>query len=115
MGSEMCIRDRLITRLLKQLKFDLSAKRSIEPSVDINSTLLKRMCVRERAIAPQPPPIIPTVAPGSSSTFSASIDPYTALSAQFYENDLKMLANLERIEHRVQNNLQHICSSIRYL
>ena len=34
----------LITRLLKQLKFDLSTERSIEPSVDINSSLLKRMC-----------------------------------------------------------------------
>jgi len=33
----------LITRLLKQLKFDLSTERSIEPSVDINNTLLKRM------------------------------------------------------------------------
>ena len=36
----------LITRLLKQLKFDLSTERSIEPSVDINSTLLKRIRVR---------------------------------------------------------------------
>jgi len=35
----------LITRLLKQLKFDLSTEWSIEPSVDINSTLLKRMRV----------------------------------------------------------------------
>ena len=43
----------LITRLLKQLKFNLSAERSIEPSVDINSTLLKR----KRALAPQSPPI----------------------------------------------------------
>jgi len=61
----------LITRLLKQLKFDLSAERSIEPSVDINSTLLKRMC----APAPQPPPIIPAVSLGSSSASSASVDP----------------------------------------
>jgi len=42
----------LITRLLKQLKFNLSTERSIELSVDINSTLLKRMCVSERAPAP---------------------------------------------------------------
>ena len=56
----------LITHLLKQLKFDLPAERSIEPSVDINNTLLKRMCARERAPAPQPTPIIPVVAPGSS-------------------------------------------------
>jgi len=48
----------LITRLLKQLKFDLSAERSIEPSVDINNILLKRMRARERAPAPQFPPII---------------------------------------------------------
>jgi len=46
----------LVTHLLKQLKFDLYVERSIEPSVDINSTLLKRMCARERVPAPQPPP-----------------------------------------------------------
>ena len=87
------------------MKFDLSAERSIEPSVDINNTLLKRMCARERAPAPQPPPIIPVVAPRSSSASSASIDPYTALSAQLREHDLKMSANFERIEYRVQNDL----------
>jgi len=80
----------LITRLLKQLKFDLFAERSIEPSVDINSTLLKMMHDRERAPAPQPPPIIPAIAHGSSS---ASVDPYIALSAQLREHDLKMSAN----------------------
>jgi len=35
--------------LLKLLKFDLSGERSIAPSVDISSTLLKRMYVGERA------------------------------------------------------------------
>ena len=44
----------IITHLLKQLNFDLSSERSVEPSVDINSTLLKRMRVRERPPAPQP-------------------------------------------------------------
>ena len=42
----------LITRLSKQLRFDLSIERSIELSVDINNTLLKRIRVRERAPAP---------------------------------------------------------------
>ena len=70
------------------------------------------MRARERAPAPQPPHIIPAVAPESSS---ASTNSYTALSAQLREHDLKMLANFERIEHRVQNDLQYICSSIRYL
>ena len=56
----------LITQLLKQLKFD-PAEQSIELSVDINSNLLKRMCARERAPAPQPPPIILVVVPGFSS------------------------------------------------
>ena len=48
----------LITRVLKLLKFDLSAKRAIAPSVDINSTILNKMHVGERApaLAPQPPP-----------------------------------------------------------
>jgi len=44
----------LIARLLKQLKFNLSTKRSIEPSVNINSTLLKMMRARERVPALQP-------------------------------------------------------------
>ena len=43
----------LITRLLKQLRFDLSSERSVEPSVDINSTLLKRMRAQKRPPAPQ--------------------------------------------------------------
>ena len=42
----------LITRLLKQLKFDLSTEWSIEPSVDINNSLLKRMRALECAPAP---------------------------------------------------------------
>jgi len=88
----------LIIRLLKLLKFDLSVERSIEPSVNINNTLLKRMRVRERAPAPKPHPIIPVVAPGSSS---ASVDPYTSLSAQLRKHDLKMTAHLKRIEHGV--------------
>jgi len=91
----------LITRLLKQLKFDLFAEWSIKPSVDINSTLLKMMRARERAPASQAPPIIFVVAPGSSSASSASIDPYSALSAQLQEHDLKMTANFERKEHKV--------------
>ena len=71
----------LITRLLKQLRFDLFTERSIEPSVDINSTLLKRMRVRERPPDPQPHPIIPDI-PGSSSASSAPFDPYHAFSTQ---------------------------------
>ena len=51
----------LSTCLLKQLKFDLSTERSIEPSVDINITLLKRMRARERIPSSQPPPIIPAL------------------------------------------------------
>ena len=69
----------------------------------------------ERAPASQPPFIISTVTPGSSSASSASVDPYTALSAQLREYDLKMTAHYESIEHGVQNDLQYICSSIRYL
>jgi len=95
----------LITRLLKQLKFDLSTERSIELSVDINITLLKRMRARERVLAPQPSPIIPAVVPGSSSTSSASFDPYSALSAQLREHDLKMSENFQRMEQRVDNDL----------
>jgi len=70
------------------------------------------MRARERAPAPQPPPIIPVIFPGSSSAFSASIDPCTALSAQLRKHDLKMSANFERIKYRVQNDLQYIYSSI---
>jgi len=31
------------------------------------------------------------------------------------EHDLKMIANFKRMEHRVDNDLQYICASIRYL
>jgi len=78
----------LITRLFKQLKFDLSTERSIELSVDIISTLLKRMCAGERAPASQPPLVIPAVDPGSSSASSASFDLYVALSTQLREHNL---------------------------
>ena len=83
----------LITRLLKQLKFDLSTEWSIELSVDINSTLLKRMRAKERVPAPQPPPIILVVSPGSSSASFASLDPYLVLSAQLREHNLSMSAH----------------------
>jgi len=105
----------LVTRLLKHLKFDLSTERSIEPSVDINSTLLKRMSVKERAPAPQPPPIIPVVVPGSSSASSASFDLYLALFIQLREHNLQMTAHFQRLEHRVDNDLHHIYASITYL
>jgi len=83
----------LITGLFKQLKFDLSIERSIEPSADINSTLLKRMLARECVPALQPPPIILAIIPRSSSASSASFDSYSALSAQLQEHNLKMTAN----------------------
>ena len=98
----------LIIRLLKQLKFDLSPERSIELSVDINNTLLKRMHAREHVSAPQPPPIIPAVVPGSSLSSSASFDLYSAFSAQFREHNLNMSANFQRMEQRVDNDLQYI-------
>ena len=74
----------LIIRLLKQLKFGHFIERFIEPSVDINNTLLKRTRAREHAPASQPLPIIPPVASESYSASSASVDPYTALSAQLH-------------------------------
>ena len=77
----------LITYHLKKLKFDLSIERSIEPSVDINNTLLKRIRVREHALAPQHQPIILAVAPGSSPT---PFDPYQVLSTQLREHSLQM-------------------------
>jgi len=105
----------LITRLLKQLKIGLSTEQSIEPSVDINSILLKRMHTRECVPAPQPPPIIPAVVSGSSFVSSTSFDPYSALAAQLQEHDLKMSANFQQIEQRVDSDLQYICASSRYL
>ena len=97
------------------LSLILSTERSIKPSVDINNTLLKRMHARERAPAPQPPPIIPSVVPGYSSTSSASFDPYLAFYAQLWEHNLEMSAHFQWLERRVDNDLQHICASIRYL
>ena len=108
----------LITRLLKQLRFDLSTERSVEPSVDINSTLLKRMRARERLPAPQPQPIIPAVH-GSSSGSSAPFDPYLVLSTQLREDSqqvsAEMAANFQQLEQHLDNDLNHICDSIRYM
>jgi len=119
----------LITRLLKHLRFDLSSKRSFEPSVDINSTLVKRMRAGERLPAPQPQPIFPAVH-GSSSGSSAPFDPYLALSTQLREHSqqisaemaehrqqisAEMAANYQRLEHHLDNDLNHICDSIRYM
>ena len=77
------------------------------------------MRVRERAPAPQPHPIIPAVALGSSSTSAASFDPYLALSTQFWEHNqqmsAQMTAHFQRLEQRVDNDLHHICNSIRYM
>ena len=87
----------LITRLLKQLKFDLSGERSIALSTDINNTLLKRMHVGEHAHVPHPSPFIPPVVPGSSST---SVDRFAVLSAQFQEHSLKMTTQLEKMSAR---------------
>ena len=64
---------------------------------------------------PQPPSIIPVVVPGSSSASSASFDPYSALSAQLREHDLKMSTNFQRMEQRVDNDQSYICAFIRYL
>jgi len=51
------------------------------------------MRARERDPTPQPP--------GSSSASLALVDPYTALSVQLREHDLKMTKIFERIEYRV--------------
>ena len=58
----------LITRLLKFLKFDVSGEKVVAPSIDISSTLLKRMHLGERALIPplllfhslhpDPPPLL---------------------------------------------------------
>ena len=90
----------LITHLLKQLNFDLSSERSIEPSVDINSTLLKRMRPRERPPAPQPQHIFPAV-PGSSSGSSAPFDPYLALSTQLREHHQQLSAEMSAHRQRI--------------
>jgi len=49
----------LITHLLKLHNIDLSGEKVVASSVDINSTLLKRMHVGKRAPVPPPPLIVP--------------------------------------------------------
>ena len=64
----------IISYLLRQLDFDLSSLRPTEPSVNLNSSLLKRMQAGMRHPAPQQPPIPPTSSiPGSSSAPGSSI------------------------------------------
>ena len=82
-----------ITHLLKLLKFDVSSEKAIAPSIDINSTLLKRMHAGERALIP-PPSVIPLFASGSSS---ASADPFVAFSAQLQDLSLTINTQFEKI------------------
>jgi len=65
----------LISYLMKQLDFDLSSVRPSEPSVNLNSSLLKRMEAGTRHAAAQQPPIPPTHVPGSSSSAPGSSIP----------------------------------------
>ena len=117
----------VITHLLRQLNFNLSTERSVEPSVDLNSTLLKRMRPREHPPTPQPPPFHPAVpVPGSSSGSSAPSDPYTTLSTQIREHheqiSAEMTAHRQQISaemfahyRNLENDMGYICDSIRYL
>jgi len=68
----------LITYLLKQLGFDLSSKSPSEPSVNLDSTLLKTMQARARQVAPEQPPVPPADVPGSSSAPGSSSTPGTS-------------------------------------
>ena len=113
-----------ITYLLKQLNFNLSNEQSIEPSVDLNNTLLKRMRVREHPPAPPPPPVHPAVhLPGSSSGSSTPPDPYAALSTQIREYiSAELTAHRQQISeemsthyHNLENDMSYICDSIRYM
>ena len=95
---------------------------------------------RERPPTPQLQPIFPAVI-GSSSVSSAPFDPYLALSTQLREHhqqisaemiehhqqisaemaehrqqiSAEMTANYQRLEQRLDNDLNHICDSIRYM
>jgi len=93
----------LISYLLKQLNFDLSSVRPSEPSIDINSSLLKRMRVGMRHPAPQQQPIPPAAhVPGSSSASGSSIpsDLHSFLSSEMREHRAQLSAELQ--EHRTQ-------------
>ena len=67
---------KILTRLFKHPKIDLSGERVIAPFVDINSTLLKRMQAGARVHAPSPP--VQPQAPFVSGSSSSSVDPYAA-------------------------------------
>jgi len=74
----------LISYLLKQLGFDLSSVRPSEPSVNLNSTLLKRMeAATRRAAAQQPPVPGPSSGPGSSSIPGSSSAPGSSFPPDF--------------------------------
>jgi len=69
----------LISYLLKQLDFDLSSVRPSDPSINLNSTILKRMQAGMRHPAPEQPPIPPTSVPGSSSLPGSSSAPGSSI------------------------------------
>ena len=73
----------IITRLLKHLKIDLSGEKAIAPSVDKNSTLLKRMQTGARVYAPVTP-VQPQV-PFASGSTSSSANPYAAVMTQIQD------------------------------
>ena len=72
----------LITHLLKGLGFDLSTESHYDPSVNIDSTLLKRIEAQMRRHALEQPPV-PPVAPGSSSAPGTSSAPGPSMSPDF--------------------------------
>ena len=105
----------LISYLLKQLNFDLSSERPHEPSVDINSTLLKRMRVGMRHPAPEQQPIPPAgLVPGSSSASGSSIpsDLQSFLSSELREHRAQLAAELQ--EHRPRYPLRSSSTILRF-
>ena len=130
----------LISYLLKQLDFDLSSVRPTDPSVNLNSTLLKRMQARMRHDAPQQPAFPPSSSiPGSSSAPGSSIPSdlqsfiSSELRAQFQEHQSWVSAEIqqrltqisaEHAAHRkemdsryqgLRNDMSYFADSMRYM
>ena len=86
----------ILSRLFKYFKINLSDKGAVNPSVNINSALLKRMHVGAHVQAPSHPssPLVQHFVSGSSSS---AVDPYAGMMTQLNDLSLQITSSKKRI------------------
>ena len=121
----------LISYLLKQLGFDLSSESPTEPSINLDSTLLKRMQPRVRHPAPEQPPVHApgsSSAPGTSSASGPSMTPEfqsfisSEIRSQIQEHqswieqrDTAYRAEMDSRFQGIRNDMSYFADSMRFV